>query len=460
MSSLCVLVSRMDAAITEDFAGAGFQRPNTLTSKTTSDEAFGRWLGLCHTSAPFEFYASRKELKRMANRSRFFAAMLKYNRKNELHIPVPVYMGYKPKHGTLSNLTTPSRTAKLCDIVSVVRPDVVLPFGHPARHFPLYNTPPAVNTPSPSSTLLHDLHRPIIALDMSVFMCACRILTSDPSNTFPDYPFSSFLERRIGEFLHVANSLWSEYLVVWAVKHLCTDNNVFRFLRLLQVIQLGLETPWGHMKDLVMHRSAKLSSYTIYGIGSVEWCNDLPSDIQTCSQRAQEFRSMELAFWEGQYLMHGSAKSRSCVFCNGPLNKFHPDTHSSSLSVDVMPCCLATAHRSCVYEFVFKCWVCPHKSKNKQACLDVRDCALKPSINPWNSRYCTRKGKCPRCATPYVQGAIDKVGITPAIAQFVYRLRRHLLAAIRLYDSAYGADCVFNQLKFIAHTVHDISASS
>ena len=137
-------------------------------------------------------------------------------------------------------------------------------------------------------------------MDMSVFMCACRILTGDPSHIFHDYPFSPFLERRIGEFLHVANLLWSEYLIVWGLRNLCTDANVFRFLRLLQIIQLGTVTPWGHLKDILLHRNGKLSSHTIYGIASAEWHNDMPCDLQDCMKRAKEFRSMESAFWDEQ----------------------------------------------------------------------------------------------------------------------------------------------------------------
>ena len=276
----------MDAAIARDLAGTGFRRPISLTSRTTSDEAFGRWFGLCHTSAPFEFYASRKELRRMASRSGFFAVMVQYNTERELHIPVPVYTVPSQVNNTSFNSMASGKTARLCDTVNVVKPKVVLPFGHPARHFPSYNNLHLPDTPNPHDSTPHGSRRPTIAMDMSVLMCACRILIDDPLCIFPDYPFSHFLERRIGEYLHVANLLWSEYLVIWGLRNLCTDANVFRFLKLLQVIQLGTTTPWGHLQDILLHRNGKLSSYTIYGMAASEWHNGLPTDFRQCKELA------------------------------------------------------------------------------------------------------------------------------------------------------------------------------
>ena len=349
------------------------------------------------------------------------------------------------------------KTARLCDIVNIAKPKVVIPFGHPARHFPSYNTLPIVNTPIPHESTLHGSRRPSIAMDMSVLMCACRILIDDPLYLFPDYPFSHFLERKIGEFIHVANVLWSEYLIIWGLRNLCTDTNVFRFLKLLQIIQLGTTTPWGHLQDILLHRNGKLSSHTIYGFASVEWHNGMPKDFQECRERARMFQSLESAFWDEQYMMHGAVKSRTCVFCGKPVKKFHPDTHSYSLSVDLMPCCLATAHRECVYGFVYKSWICPHEDGNRMSCLHVRECILDPSINPWDPLYCTKMERCPRCTVPYVQARPKMCRITPPISQYLTEVRSHMRSVKRLYKTVYGADCVFRQIKKLAKTIHNVT---
>jgi len=451
-----ILVYRMDAAIHEDLVAAGFTRPECLGSRFATPEGINRWLGICNTSAPFEFTATSDELSRIARRSKFFASMLRHNAHEDLLIPVPVYIySLRPESSGINN-----RRTRLCDIVKKNRPDLVIPYGHPARRISSCNTAPPSSSSLDTNIMLHGSIRPTVAMSMSIFMCACMILKGDALDTFKDYSFSHYLENKIGEFLHVANLIWSEYLVIWGIRNLCTDRTVFRFLQLMKMTGLGASTPWGRAKDILLHKNSKLSSHTIYGIASAGWHTDMPLDIEECKRKSSQYKTMENLFWNDQYLVHGETRARLCAFCNGMLGIFHPDTHVMSRSVDLMPCCLATAHRECVYNFIMYCWTCPHEESDTGPCESVRDCALNPDINPWNVKYCTRKGWCPRCGTPFIQGALHKKGITRQISTIVTQIRARLVSGIQLYHSEYGIDCAFNQLMLIAHHIHGLQPST
>lgn len=481
----------MDTRVCSDLTDAGFLRPRSLLWKNTPHPRdFYAWLGLSHTAAPFEFSVDEGELDRLTRRSLTFKTLID-NAPDPVILDIPVVV--TPPTDTIDIPTTQFeingalskrqrdkmakrerlRLAPITDLVNRAQPTNVAAFGGVGRPFPVHLTSTALadlnqdekailNDPSaPLIPLINDSHnKPTIALHMSVFMCICRILIGDENDIYPTYSFAEFLEDRIGEFIHIANFLGSQYVLKWGLVNICTDANILKYIKLLNDVRLIPEKEWDSVRTALLEENSRLSTATWEALAGQNFTYPRGMNYKEIAINISNNARMEERFWREQSLVFGRTSARKCVFCRECVNQLPFLKEANDIvgdgTIDIMPCCYAPTHSGCLVKFMVRTWTCPHESIGKPVCDSIPICVDNGPPNPWSSYYYDRRERCPRCQLWHSQAKVVEILNDHALRAHVANIRANIPAARAMLYRTYKNQFIIQDLQSVAIEKHGV----